>query len=261
MPLKFAPNLTMLYTEVPFLERFSLAERAGFKAVEFLHPYKPGIQNVKFLLDRYELQVALFNLPAGDIEHGEWGLLCLPGRIDKFRQGFDRALEAAVSLKSHRLNPMFGNRVESASLEEQFECARENLQWAAPQAAQAEVDLLIEPLNPTDNPNYALTTTRQALQFIQELNMSNVKLQYDIYHAQMSEGNLAQTLHSCLDCIAHIQFADVPGRHQPGSGEINFPFIFETLEKLGYSGYLGIEYRPSLPTDESLAWLPREQRA
>jgi hydroxypyruvate isomerase len=261
MPLKFAANLSMLYTEVPFLERFRLAARAGFSVVEFLHPYKPGVQNVKRQLDENGLKVALFNLPAGESERGEWGLLSVPSRADLFRKGFEQALEAALIFDCHLVNTMFGNLEPGATLDQQMDCARTNLLWAAPIAREAGIDLLIEPLNTIDNPYYALTTTRQAVQFIRELGIQNVKLQYDIYQAQMTEGNLLGTIKTNLDMIAHIQFADVPGRHQPGAGEINFPFVFDALEKTGYAGYLGIEYRPLGSTDESLSWLPHEQRA
>jgi hydroxypyruvate isomerase len=259
MPLRYSANLTMLYPEAPFLERFDRAAAGGFKAVEVWFPYEAGIDAVKSRLEANGLSLVVFNLPPGDLP-GEWGTLGNPGRRDFFRAGFNNALEAAGKLGCKRLHLMFGHQVEWALPEAQIDCALRHLEWAAPQAAQAGVTLMIEPLNPTDFPTCFLRTTSSAVDLVTRFSHPNVRLQYDIYHAQMSEGNLIHTITSCLPWIGHIQIADVPGRHQPGTGEINFPNVFAALERLKYGGYIGLEYRPRGTTEESLAWLPREAR-
>jgi hydroxypyruvate isomerase len=164
-------------------------------------------------------------------------------------------MEAAQALHCSRLHAMFGQRVDGYDLAEQVDCACKNLEWAAHQAAEAGISLLIEALNPTDFPGFALGRTAMALEVIRRVNLPNVKLQYDIYHAQMTEGNLIHTITSNFSDIGHIQIADVPGRHQPGTGEINFPAVFGALERLGYDGFIGLEYRPLGETDSSLSWL------
>lgn len=255
MALNFAANLSMLYPEVSFLDRFAQAEKAGFTSVEFLFPYEAGVQAVKSRLDDCGLKVVLFNFDAGDIEKGEWGTLSNPERIDYFKWSSTAAIEAARTLQCTRLHAMFGQQVEGHTLEEQIDCACQNLDWAASLAAETGITLLIEALNPTDFPRYALSRTAMALEVVRSVNRPNVKLQYDIYHAQMTEGNLIQTITSNISDIGHIQIADVPGRHQPGTGEINYPAIFGTLERLGYDGFIGLEYRPLGDTDSSLSWL------
>ena len=211
-------------------------------------------------MENLGLVQVLFNLHAGDTSAGEWGTLSDPQRRAYFRWSFTKALEVAGFLKCTRLHVMFGNRVKGIDRNVQVECAAENLSWAAPLAAQAGVTLLIEALNETDFPTYALHRTAEALSVIKQVNHPQVKLQYDIYHAQMTEGNLIDTITSCLPDIGHIQIADVPGRHQPGTGEINYPAVLEALKKLNYSGYVGLEYRPSADSDSSLQWLAREER-
>ncbi len=258
--LKFAANLSWLYTDVPFLERFAQAAQAGFTAVEFLFPYAAGIKAIKSRLDEVGLTVALFNLPPGDVEAGEFGLLATPARQAQFRQDFDRALVAATRLGCRRLHVMVGNKVAGLDPAAQIECALENLAWAAPQAAEAGVTLLIEALNATDVPKYLIHTSAEAMQIVTAANQPQVKLQYDVYHARMMAGNPIETITANVEQIGHIQIADVPGRHQPGSGEIDYPAIFDTLERLDYEGYIGLEYRPTGDTEASLAWLPRSQR-
>ncbi len=253
--MKFSPNLTMLYTEVPFLERFERASRAGFTHVEFQLPYEAGFEAVKARLDGLNLKAVLFNLLPGDTAHGELGTLSNPNRRDFFRSSFLTALEGAQRLGVGMLNTVIGQKVEGLEASAQVECAIENLSWALPQAQSAGITLLIEPLNPTDFPNYFVHTTRQAMNVIQAVNHPNLKLQYDVYHAQMTEGNLINTLTACFERLGHIQIADVPGRHQPGTGEINFPTVFDALEKLGYEGFIGLEYKPQGETDESLKWM------
>ncbi len=249
----------MLYGEVPFLDRFALARRSGFAAVEFLFPYEAGVDAIKSRIDDLGLTIALFNLPPGD-RPGEWGTLSNPGRIDYFRSSFDLALESAIRLGCRRLHVMFGNRAPEVLPEEQVRCALDNLAWAAPQAEQAGITLLVEALNPIEFPAFMLHTASTALDVVVQAAHPFVMLQYDVYQAQMATGNLIDTITACFPHIGHIQIGDVPGRHEPGTGEINYPNVFAALERLGYTGYIGLEYRPSGETDASLAWLPREAR-
>ena len=258
--LRYCVNLSMLYTEHPFLDRFAKAASAGFKAVECLFPYEFDLTEVKARLENLGLVLVLFNLHAGDTSGGEWGTLSNPQRRAYFRWSFSKALEVAEFLKCTRLHVMFGNRVESIGRNGQRECAIENLSWAAPLAAEAGVTLLIEALNETDFPTFALHRTAEALSIVKQVNHPQVKLQYDVYHAQMTEGRLINTITTCLPDIGHIQIADVPGRHQPGTGEINYPAVLEVLKRLGYSGYVGLEYRPSNDSDSSLQWLASKER-
>lgn len=247
--------------EVPFLDRFEKAAQAGFLAIEFLFPYEAGVQNVKIRLDDLGLKLALFNLPAGDIQKGEWGSLSNPRNREYFKRSFTTALEAALVLQCERLNLMFGQRVPDREWAEQLDCACENISWAASQAKAVGITLLIEALNPTDFPNYALQRTSAALEGLKQTNHPSVKLLYDVYHAQMAEGNIINTIKNNLSIIGHIQIADVPGRHQPGTGEINFNAIFSCLEEERYLGYIGLEYKPVGDTDSSLIWLGKEDRS
>jgi hydroxypyruvate isomerase len=260
MTLRYSINLSMLYTEHPFLDRFSLAARAGFRAVEFMFPYEFDLREVRIRLEDQGLKQALFNLHAGDTGAGEWGLLSNPNKRDYFRWSLTNALEVACFLGCSRLNTMFGQQVAGLEREAQVECAIENLSWAAPIADQAGVTLLIEPLNATDFPQYALHSTTEALDIIHRVGHSRVQLQYDLYHAQMTEGNLINTFTKHLPEIGHIQLADVPGRHQPGTGEINYSVVLNALNELDYTGYVGLEYRPTGASDASLAWLPTRER-
>ena len=259
MNLRFAANLSMLFTKVPFLERFAMAAAASFATVEFLFPYEVDIDQIKARLDDFDLTVALFDVPPGDTAAGEFGTLGCPTRQDYFRWSLTTALEAASRLCCGRINVLFGNRDPDLEAAAQIACAIENLTWAAPQAAEARVVLLVESLNPTDFPGYFLHTPAAALEIAMATN-HQVKLQYDVYHAQMTEGNLINTITRCFPYIGHIQIADVPGRHEPGTGEINYPAIFARLEELNYQGYVGLEYLPSQETKASLDWLPLEFR-
>jgi hydroxypyruvate isomerase len=258
--LRFAPNLTMLYTEAPFLERFARAAAAGFTAVEFLFPYDYGAAAIRKRIQGLGLQVVLFNINPGDGDAGERGALGNPARKAYFRQSMQEALDYAAQLGCPRIHTMIGHRIADLSMDAQRECALENLAWAAPLAAQAGVTLLIEPLNAVDMPAYLIHSTAEAMQIVRGANHPAVKLQYDVYHAQMTEGNLINTMTALLPYIGHIQISDVPGRHQPGTGEINYPAIFSALERLEYQGFIGLEYRPDGETDETLRWLPREAR-
>ncbi len=258
--LRFAPNLNMLYTEVPFLDRFATAAAAGFSAVEFLFPYHEGVREIGTRVETQGVQVVLFDAPPGDLEAGELGLLSHPYRRQDFKRSLDQALEAARYLNCPRINVLAGNRLPSLQIQAQLECALENLAWAVQRVADSGMTLLIEPLNPCDRPDYLVHTTQAALEIVQEVNHPCVQLQYDVYHAQLSEGNLMNTICAALPVIGHVQIADVPGRHEPGTGEINYPTVLRYLGTLGYTGYVGLEYIPLHDTDASLGWLPQLER-
>ena len=260
MNLQFCPNLSVLFTEVPFLDRFEQAARAGFGAVEFLFPYKHGVDRVKSRLEALELTAVLLDVPPGDLEAGEIGTLCRPVRRDYFRRSFETALDAADRLSCDLINVLFGNKDADLDPDAQVDCAVENLLWAAPQAADAGVMLLLEALNAIDHPQYFLNTASDALDVVKTVDHPWVKLQYDVYHAQMTHGNLISSISDCIGYVEHVQISDVPGRHEPGTGEINFPVIFAQLAKLNYRGYIGLEYRPLQATLDSLEWLPLESR-
>lgn len=261
MALKFAPNLSMLYLEEPFLARFARAAAAGFTAVEFLFPYEFGPTAIRQRLDDLGLQVVLFNISPGDFTQGERGYCNNPQQRDNFRRTFHQALDYAVQLGSPRIHVMVGNQVADLTRAEQLATIVENLTWAAPQAAAAGVTLLVEPLNATDQPHYFVHNSTQGMEIIQAVDQPNVRLQFDFYHMQMSEGNLTNTFTRLQPFIGHVQISDAPGRHQPGTGEINYDTIFTLLEQLNYEGHIGLEYRPQGETDASLAWLPLDQRA
>jgi hydroxypyruvate isomerase len=250
----------MLYNEVPFLDRFAKAAAAGFRVVEFLFPYEFGAAPIKSRLDDLGLRAVLFNINPGDSNSNERGTLGNPARRDFFRRSLEEALDYARHFGCPRIHTMVGNRLPELDPAAQLECVLENLAWAAPLAAEAGVTLLIEPLNATDMPAYFVHSTAEGMRIVNGANHPNVRLQYDVYHAQMTEGNLINTMTALFPHIGHIQISDVPGRHQPGTGEINYPAIFAALERLNYPGYIGLEYRPDGETDASLAWLPREAR-
>jgi hydroxypyruvate isomerase len=253
---RFSANLTLLFNEVPFLERFErAAAAAGFKAVEFLFPYEFEAREIKSRLEQNGLQCVLHNLPAGDWAMGERGIACHPERREEFRAGVHRAIEYALELKVPQLNCLAGIRPEGHSDQLLRQTLLENLAFAAAALNQAGLKLLIEPINGFDIPGFYLQHTQQALDLLNELGAPNALLQYDIYHAQRMEGELAATLSRCLPRIGHIQIADNPGRHEPGSGEIHFKFLLNHLDQIGYEGWVGAEYRPATTTEAGLGWL------
>lgn len=252
---KFAANLTMLFTEVPFLERFERARQAGFEAVEYLFPYAFEAAELKRRLEENRLRQVLFNLPAGDWAAGERGLGAVPGREAEFRAGVPKAIEYACTLGVSRLNCLAGKRVAGHSEEAHRQTLVQNARFAAVELAKQGLELLLEPINHFDIPGFFLNRSDEALKLIDEIGEANVRLQYDVYHAQREEGELMGTLGKQLARIGHIQIADNPGRHQPGTGEIHFPFLFRRLDELGYSGYVGLEYVPTPDTLGSLGWL------
>ena len=257
---RFAANLSMLFTEVPFLERFGRAADAGFEAVEFLFPYAWPAATIRELLDAHGLRLVLHNLPAGDWEAGERGIACLPDRVDEFRAGVATAVEYAKVLGVGQLNCLAGKAPAGADPALLRATLVANLRHAAGELARAGLKLLIEPINTFDIPAFFVHRTDQALDLLDEVGASNAFLQYDIYHAQRMEGELAATPQKHLARIAHVQIADNPGRNEPGTGEIHYPFLFEHLDRIGYAGWIGCEYKPAAATEAGLGWLPAGSR-
>jgi hydroxypyruvate isomerase len=252
---KFAANLTMLFNEVPFLDRFAAAANAGFKAVEFLFPYAFSISDIQQRLKDNDLQIVLHNLPAGNWEGGERGIACLPDRISEFREGVPRAIEYAKALNVPQLNCLVGIPTAGVSAEQARTTIVENLRFAAEALKKEGIKLLVEPCNSYDIPGFALNRSKDGLDVIRAVGSDNLFLQYDIYHMQRMEGELAATIKKNLPQIAHIQLADNPGRNEPGTGEINYPFLFSLLDSIGYQGWIGCEYKPLNGTDAGLGWL------
>jgi hydroxypyruvate isomerase len=252
---RFAANLTMLFNEVPFLDRFALAKTGGFKAVEFLFPYDFDVQAIKSALDNNALKLVLHNLPAGDWSAGERGIACLPDRVSEFRSGVSKAIEYATILGVSQLNCLAGKvptGVDPKVLHDTFVA---NLQYAASELKKARLKLLIEPINTFDIPGFYLSKTEQGIAILDAVGADNAYLQYDIYHAQRMEGELGNTLQRYLNRIAHIQLADNPGRNEPGTGEINYEYLFSLLDRLNYAGYIGCEYKPLKSTEAGLGWM------
>jgi len=252
--LRFSANLTMLFGEVDFLDRFERAAKAGFKGVECQFPYQWPKEEVAERLEKYGLEMVLHNLPAGDWGAGERGIACLPGREGEFQEGVGRAIEYAKALRCPRLNCLVGLTPKEAAPEKVRQTLVENLRFAATALEKEGITLLIEALNTYDIPGFYLTTTRQALQLLSEVAHPNLRLQYDIYHMQVMEGNLTRTIIDNLERIGHIQLADNPGRHEPGTGEINFTNLFRFIDEAGYTGWIGCEYKPAGVTEDGLEW-------
>ena len=252
---KFAANLSMLFTEHPFLERFARAKAAGFHAVEFLFPYEYDSAAIAHELRRNELEQVLFNLPAGDFATGDRGMANDPSRVDEFRAGVDEALRIATELGCGRLNCLAGLRLGDVSEETQATTLIENLRYAADAAAAVGVLQLVEPLNAFDAPGYFLPTPESGFAIVERAGHPNLLLQYDVYHAQRMSGDLAATIAARIDLIGHVQIADSPARNEPGTGEINYPFVLQALDDAGYDGWVSLEYRPRNTTEASLRWL------
>lgn len=251
---KFAANLTMLFNEVPFMERFDKAAAANFKAVEFLFPYSFPAADIKAKLDQNKLTLVLHNLPAGNWEAGERGIACLPDRVEEFRKGVANAIEYASALGVNQVNCLAGKMPPGAALALLRSTFIANLKYAAAELKKVNIKLLIEPINTFDIPGFFLSGTQQAIDIITEVGSDNLFLQYDIYHAQRMEGELANSIQKHLSKIAHIQLADNPGRNEPGTGEINYAYIFAMLDRIGYAGWIGCEYKPAATTEAGLGW-------
>jgi len=252
---KFAANLTMLFTELPFLDRFAAAKAAGFSAVEYLFPYEYPKEELARRLRAHGLKQVLHNLPAGDWAAGERGIACHPDRVHEFRAGVERAIPYAYALDCGQVNCLAGKVPAGVSAEVAHATFVANLRHAAGALREAGVRLLVEPINSYDIPGFFLTRTEQAIAILDEVASDNLFLQYDVYHAQRSEGELAATLQRHLARIGHIQVADNPGRNEPGTGEINYAFLFRHLDALGWKGHVGCEYKPRGETQAGLGWI------
>ena len=251
---RFAANLTMLFNERPFLDRFEAAAAAGFKAVEFLFPYEYEPAQIADKLRGNGLQLVLHNLPAGNWAAGERGIACHPDRVEELRAGVATAIRYAKALGVGQLNCLAGIApagVDAAALRATFVA---NLKFAAAELKAAGLRLLIEPINTFDIPGFYLNRSAQALSIIDEVGADNLFVQYDVYHMQRMEGELAATMRKHLPKIAHIQLADNPGRNEPGTGEIHYPYLFRLLDEIGYAGWIGCEYKPAAGTEAGLGW-------
>jgi hydroxypyruvate isomerase len=252
---RFVANLSMLFTEVPFLERFARARASGFTAVEYLFPYDWPAEQLAEQLQVQGLTQVLFNLPPGDWQAGERGIACLPDRVEEFRAGVDQGIAYARVLGNRQLNCLAG--LKPADLDEQtaWETLVANVQYAADRFAEAGLTLCLEAINSrVDMPGFMLDTTGKVMALIEAVDADNVRLQYDVYHMQIMEGDVIRTMECLLPWVGHIQFADNPGRHEPGTGEINFSNVFAALDRMGYQGWVSAEYRPSLETEDTLSW-------
>jgi hydroxypyruvate isomerase len=250
----FAANLSMMFTEHPFLDRFGAAAAAGFTAVEFLFPYAFPAEDIRARLEAHQLTQALFNLPPGNFDAGERGVACLAERADEFREGVSKALAYSDALGCRTLHCMAGLKPQGRPEAELLEVYRRNLEWAAAECRSAGRTLLLEPINGRDMPGYLMNSTVLARKVIEDVGADNLKLQLDLYHCQISEGDLAVRIRANADFTAHVQIAGVPDRHEPDTGEVNYPYLFEVLDATGYSGFVGCEYRPKGRTEDGLGW-------
>jgi hydroxypyruvate isomerase len=256
MPLRFSPNLSLLWTGLPLPERFARAADAGFDAVELWWPGDDDAARLPGLTQRWGLHLALLNFDAGNMPAGDRGLAADPARTAQLRANVPLALRIAADCGCPRLNLLAGLRDERYPLDQQLQLARDNVAWAADQAAESGRQVMIEAVNSMENGPCLLTTTAAAAAFIRQVGRPNVRLQYDAYHMQRMEGDLTTTLDAYWSLISHIQIADVPGRGEPGTGEINYRFLLGHLERKGYDGYVGLEYRPAGGSPEtSFGWL------
>lgn len=255
--MNFSANLSVLFRDVPFLGRFERAARVGFDAVEFWWPADEDLAEVEAAIADAGLTVALFNLDAGDMAAGDRGLLSDPAREAQFADNLPVALELARRVGCKQLNALLGLQLPGRDRREHLKLAVQNLRWASQQAAAIGAKILVEAVNTIENGPYLISRTADAIELIERVGEPNVALQYDVYHMQRMEGNLAATIRCYAKHIAHVQIADSPGRGEPGTGEINFAYLFGVLAEVGYGGHVGLEYVPTTATtEESLRWMP-----
>lgn len=254
---RFCANLSLLFTEHPFVERWAAAAHAGFRGVECHFPYGEPAAVLAEEVRRHGLEQVLFNLPPGDWAAGERGIACLPDRVTEFEDGVGRAIDYARALGCRRINCLAGIASAGAERAELLSVMERNLRFAARALARENIELLVEPINDRDMPGFLLNRSADTLALIERVGEPNVKLQYDVYHMQIMEGDLARSLQRELPRIGHVQIADNPGRHEPGSGEINYPFLFDWLDRIGYTGWVSAEYIPAGDTAAGLGWMPR----
>lgn len=252
---RFAANLSMLFNDAPFLERFGRAAAAGFKGVEYLFPYDYAPAELAERLQAHGLSQVLFNLPPGDFAAGERGLAALPGREAEFRESVDRAIEYAQALGCPRLHAMAGLATDETQRPRMRELYLDNLRYAARRLAEYGLTLLIEPINTRSIPGYFINRQAEAHAILAELGEPNLRVQLDFFHAQIMEGDLAATFKRFQAGVGHIQIAGVPDRHEPDSGEVNYPYLFQLLDEAGYDGWIGCEYNPRGLTEDGLGWL------
>ena len=252
---QFAANLSMLFNEVDFIHRFELAAQHGFKGVEYMSPYAHPKEQIAELLENLKLKQVLFNMPAGNREKGDRGIACQPSRLNEFRESVDIALDYAVALKCPTVNCLAGIAESGVKTELLHQTYVENLAYCCKKAEPYGINIVIEPLNPVDFPGFFLLRTDQAAAIVDEVGASNLGIEYDVYQAQMSEGNLVNTIRQFLPRIWHMQVADVPSRAEPGTGEICFEYLFSELKEMGYSHWIGCDYHPSGPAH--FDWLER----
>jgi hydroxypyruvate isomerase len=254
---RFAANLSMMFTEVPFLDRFDAAREAGFTGVEYLFPYDFEPESIAARLRENSLENVLFNMPPGNWAAGERGIASLPGREEEFRSGVEKALEFAQKLEVRRLHAMAG--IPPAGLDP-VACRATliaNLRYAAKELAAHQIVLLLEAINTRDMPGFFVSTQAESYAICAEVNAPNLKMQMDCYHMQIMEGDLATKLRRYLANCGHIQIAGVPERHEPDTGEVRYEYLYRLLDEIGYDGWIGCEYRPAGKTADGLSWLPR----
>ncbi|MEE3609499.1 2-oxo-tetronate isomerase [Avibacterium paragallinarum] len=251
---KFAANLTMMFNEVPFLDRFAAAAEAGFRYVEYLWPYDYPAETLKQRLDQFGLKQVLFNTQAGDVSQGEWGVAAIPGREDDARRDIDLALEYALALNCPNVHVMAAVVPEGTDREVYKATFIENVRYAAEKFKPHGIKVLLEALSPEVKPNYLLKSQYDTLEIVELVDRDNVFVQLDYFHAQNVDGNLSRLTERLAGKVAHIQIASVPDRHEPDEGEIYYPYLFDKLDAMGYAGYIGCEYQPRASTEAGLTW-------
>ena len=251
---RLAANLTMMFNEVPFLDRFEAAATAGFKGVEYLFPYEFPASQIAEKLQRHNLEQVLFDLPAGDWAKGDRGNAIFPERVGEFQDGLGKALDYAKTLGCKRLTVLAGKQPDRVPMEKLHTTYVDNLKFAAAKAAPLGIALMVEAINTRDIPGFFVHRTAHALQVVKDADAPNVAVQYDVYHMQIMEGDLAPTIKANLPSIRHMQLADNPGRNEPGTGEINYSFLLPYIDGLGYDGWIGCEYKPATNTVAGLGW-------
>lgn len=250
---RFAANLSMMFTDVPFIERFSRAAKAGFEAVEFLFPYEFAPEVLAQQLEKNGLVQALFNMPAGNWAAGERGMAAIPGREAEFRKNVDKALEYALALNCKRLHAMSGV-VSGLDYDACKKTYIENFRYAADKLAPHGITVVTEPINTRDMPGYFINHQLDGVRFMEEVGRPNASVQFDLYHAQIMDGDLTRLAEKMAGKFAHVQVASVPDRHEPDEGELNFPYLFDVLDRIGFKGFVGCEYNPRGKTEDGLAW-------
>jgi hydroxypyruvate isomerase len=252
---KFSANLSFLYADLPFLDRFAAAAKDGFRAVEYVGPYGFPAEDVAAALKSNGLTQALFNLPAGNWDGGERGIGCLADRVVEFQAGVETAIRYAQALGCDKINCLAGIAPAGTTADERDAVLVANLKYAAPRLASAGIKLLLEPINLRDIPGFHVSTTHHAERLLDAVGSDNLFIQYDVYHTQVMQGDLMPTYARLKDRIGHVQIADNPGRNEPGTGEINYGFVLSELDRLGYDGWVGCEYKPKAGTSAGLGWM------